>query len=180
MKRIAPAKVLVASLGNDLSELAHADWMVYSKYYPHATLQESASLNQFLIALTEGFHFIHLLCHISETGVLSWEGEKITCSELIDKMHSRGTLGLWIANNNTNTAYVKGFRNVTGKLNLVMTLNRGSIFSNFLSDLLREMAAGANMPKAWSKLVPQAPTSSSTICPSCIFVAGAPETVYVP
>jgi hypothetical protein len=172
--------VLVINVGSDLAALSESDFSVYSEYYSGSRLKCAENGPKLLEIVSEGFDIVHLLCRISDTGLITGSQlPGISCSRLLDETYQHGTKLLFIALENPKEAYINGVKLGARKMNVIMTLNRqDGAFARFLGNLARSMAAGEPMVRAWTKVAPQIGGTLSPDLPACIFVAGLPNALF--
>jgi len=174
--------ILVVSFGPDLADLSGADFAVYSRYYPGSRLESADSDSKLLETVSKGFDFIHLLCRISDRGlIIGSQLPCISCSMLLDEAYRHGTKTLFMACENPKEAYINAVKLAGRNMNIIMTLNRrGPAFAGFLASLTERMAAGDPMVRAWAKVSPQLKAESNHVLPTCIFAAGSPNATFSP
>jgi hypothetical protein len=175
---VVGAKILVAILDSKFAELAKADSVCYSQFYPIPAETVFENIPELLGAIGKGYDIVHLFCDVTSDGnITDSRGNETAGAVLIQSCSGSDVKLLWLASENKPEGYIKGFKGAAGKpLNLVLTIDRkSSHFPVFLSELLRKMSAGETMPAAWVSLAPQNPRDPrNQVAPACIFAAGRP------
>lgn len=170
---ITDSKVLVCSLDPRFRDAFEVDLAVYLRHYRNVNAVPCSTIEG-LRGTLAGYDIVHLFCNISPDGApVDWTHATLTGSDLINRCCKRDVKVLWIANENSADAYIKGFRAIGKPLNLVMTVCRNGMgFSKFLENLLSRISSGETLPVAWASLVPQADGPWQRDLPGCIFFAG--------
>lgn len=110
-----------------------------------------------LDSLGEGFDIVHLFAEIQNDGSITVaNGTKVEGAAIVQRCCNSGVKLLWIANSNPPQSYLRGFKLQSGRLNLIMTIDRkGDQFIAFLANLLTKLKNKESLPKAWVSLAPQ-------------------------
>jgi hypothetical protein len=175
------AEILICSLDHFYDEAFESDVESYSQHY-HVDAIGAATIRCLLQAMARQYDVIHLLCRISDDGMLEdHAGATLSGRELIKSCCNTDVKLLWVAAENNADAYIKGFPAGGKPINVVMTISRnGKHFSSFLRQILGKVVRGEKLPVAWTALVPQTAGPWQRDLPACIFVSGRSDVSLVP
>jgi hypothetical protein len=171
-------KVLVCSVGPSFEYLIQKDEGAYRRFSSNVTIKNLTDVTELLSEISAGYDMVHLYANVTADGCI--DTSSVTGTELIEKAANAGIKLLWIANGNDPAGYIKNFKLVRNRLNLVMTIDRlGNKFPDFIQVLFGEMMSGASMPVAWSRIVPQVRGQDHPDAPATIFSNGLGQTRFI-
>jgi hypothetical protein len=153
-----------------------ADAAVYGQYYKNVSVSDFGTVDELFRGIDSGYDVVHLFGSLCSTGFMAADAT-LAGTDLIVKCCERGVKLLWVARENRSHDYVAGLPAAGRPVNLVMTIQRGAVFEDFVSGILSRVSRGETLPHAWSREAPQVPGSRRRDLPSCIFFAGWPGAI---
>lgn len=172
-------KVLVCAMRQEFASDMKADSAAYANHYRNIRTEVLQSYEDLCNAL-QYTDVVHLFVDVNDRGELLCAAGSQSGMRLIEACRLARVKLLIIASPNEAAAYLTWSKPPGLGLNLILTLDRkGRLFTEFLDRLLEQLAGGAYLLSAWTRLAPQTLGPWHDKLPSCYVAAGLQGALFL-